>query len=78
MAIVRLSEIKPGERCRLHHMELYGGMRRRLLELGFLPEVQLHMMISAPSGSPKMIWCKNSMVAVRTKDCDRILVERCG
>ena len=78
MNLIPLSSLKPGERCRLHHLEIYGGMRRRLQDLGFLPDTDLSVEFTAPSGSPMAVWCKHTLIALRRSDCRLIWVMRCA
>ena len=59
-------------------LRLYGGMRRRLRDLGLLPGVQMQCAFVAPAGSPMAFWVKHAMIALRKDDCRRILVRRCG
>lgn len=78
MDTIFLSELRPGESCRLQALRLYGGMRRRLRDLGLLPGVQMQCAFVAPAGSPMAFWVKHAMIALRKDDCQRILVRRCG
>jgi len=77
MNTVSLSSLRPGMACRLHSMELTGDFRRRLQDLGFIPDTRLYCAFVAPSGSPMAILCKNTMIGLRSEDCARIRVKCC-
>ncbi len=78
MDLMMLSELKPGEACEIRELRLYGGMRRRLRDLGLLPGVRLQCAFTAPSGSPMAFWVKGAMIALRKNDCKRIAGYRCA
>ena len=74
MSTMSLSSLRPGMDCRLLKLELTGSMRRRLLDMGFLPGADLHCAFIAPSGSPLAIVCKQTLIALRLNDCSQIQV----
>ena len=75
MSTVLLSSLRPGMDCRLLELNLYGTMRRRLQELGFLPGAPLRCAFLAPSGSPMAVVCKGTMIALRRDVCDKLQVK---
>lgn len=74
MNTVSLSSLRPGMDCRLHKLELDGGMRRRLQDLGFVPGAELQCAFVAPHGSPMAVVCKETLIALRLEDCSKIKV----
>jgi len=74
MNTVSLSSLRPGMDCRLQDLNVYGRMRRRLQDLGFLPDASLRCAYLAPSGSPMAVVCKGTLIALRQDVCDRIQV----
>lgn len=73
-----LCELRPGEAGRVQALDLYGGMRRRLRDLGFQPGGLLRCAFVAPAGSPMAFWCQDALIALRREDCRRIRVLPCG
>ena len=74
MSTVLLSSLQPGMDCRLLELNVYGTMRRRLQELGFLPGAPLHCAFQAPSGSPMAVVCKGTLIALRREVCEKLQV----
>lgn len=79
MRIVQLSELKQGESCVIKSVDLHGGLRQRLLDLGLFPGSLVACAYVAPSGSPIAFWIKGTLIALRYKDCLQIQGEcSCG
>ena len=78
MNTVSLSSLRPGTDCRLQELLVYGAMRRRLRDLGFLEGARLHCAYIAPSGTPMAVYCKGTLIALRREDCRRIQVQICA
>jgi Fe2+ transport system protein FeoA len=51
------------------------AFRRRLLELGFLPGVEVRLLGSAPMGDPLDIEVRGCRFSIRKAEADAILVE---
>lgn len=49
-------DLKPGQAAQITHVQARGELRRRLLDLGLLPDVAVEVLRVAPGGSP--IWIK--------------------
>jgi len=77
MSLVSLNMLQPGEACRLDTLNLYGGFRRRLRDLGFLPGSRIECVLKAPGGSPIAFAVKGALLALRVEECRNILVKRC-
>ncbi len=70
-----LKDIKSG-RCakiRCHHAK--GGIRQRLLDLGFVPDTEVQVIRRAPFGDPIECRVANYKVALRNAEADLIEVE---
>lgn len=71
-----LSELKVGQRANIVHMhDMDPVMRKKLLNLGFLPKAQIEMLRHAPMGDPVAIRCANSSIALRKSLVSKIKVE---
>ena len=53
-----------------------GDMRRRLLDLGFVPGAQVCCLFTGPSGEPRAYLIKNTVVALRRADASTIHVRK--
>lgn len=71
-----LSELKMGQRANIVNMhDMEPIMRKKLLNLGFLPKAKIEMLHSAPMGDPIAIRCANSSIALRKSLLTQIKVE---
>ncbi|MCG6200907.1 FeoA family protein [Psychromonas antarctica] len=71
-----LSELKVGQRaCIVNMHDMEPIMRKKLLNLGFLPKAQIEMLRRAPMGDPVAIRCANSSIALRKSLVSKIKVE---
>lgn len=52
-----------------------GIMRRRLMDVGFLPGSSVFCVLSSPSGNPKAYLVKGSIIALRENDARNIEVD---
>ena len=71
-----LSELAPGEAGRISEIRITGALRRRLLDLGMIPQTLVACRNLAPSGSPLAFWVRGAVIALRRRDAAKILVER--
>lgn len=69
-----LSDLLPGQRCVIESMDIYGGLRKRLRDMGFQPQAGVSCALIAPSGSPMAFWVRDALVALRREDCKKITV----
>lgn len=70
-----LSDIFPGHRYMVVSMELDNAMCRRLIDMGVVPNAEISLAFTAPSGSPIAFWIKGALIALRRDDCCKILVK---
>ncbi|WP_413693683.1 FeoA family protein [Psychromonas sp. KJ10-2] len=73
---MRLSELKTGQTASIVNINtLDPVMRKKLLNLGFLPRAKVQLLRTAPLGDPLAIRCANSSIAVRKSIAQQIIVE---
>ena len=71
-----LSELKVGQAANIINMhDVEPVMRKKLLNLGFLPKAKIEMLRLAPMGDPVAIRCANSSIALRKSLLSKIKVE---
>lgn len=70
----RLSAIPSGGRCLVHSVQIDGVMRRRLMDLGLVPDAQLVVLRRAPLMDPIEVQVGNAYVALRRDEAERIEV----
>lgn len=71
-----LSELSAGQAAQILNMhDMDAGMRKKLLNLGFLPKARVELLRLAPMGDPVVIRCANSSIALRKAVVEKINVE---
>ena len=53
-----------------------GALRRRLFDLGLIPQTLVSCRFAAPAGSPMAFTVRGAVLALRTRDAQEIFVER--
>ena len=71
-----LSELKVGQTASIININgIEPVMRKKLLNLGFLPKAKIQLLRVAPLGDPIAIRCANSSIALRKSIAKQIMVE---
>lgn len=75
MTIKLLSELENGERGRVVRIDIMGGIRRRLMDMGLVTGSEIEMERVAPLGDPIEIKIKGYDLSLRKELASRIEVE---
>ncbi|GGE18894.1 iron transporter FeoA [Marinithermofilum abyssi] len=75
---IPLAEAKPGQFFRIHRLSLDGTMRRRLLDLGFIPGAEVKVLQKSPLGDPMAFLVANTTIALRKEESAQIYGEIIG
>ena len=70
-----LSELLPGQSARIVHIRAPEGIRRRLLEMGFLRGASLKVLKHAPLGDPMELLIKGYHLSLRRNEGACIFVQ---
>ncbi|CAH8770225.1 FeoA family protein [Paenibacillus dendritiformis] len=73
-----LAEADTGSRLRLSRIEVEGVLRRRLLDLGFVPGNTVEVLQRSPLGDPVAFRVNNTTIALRREESTRIHGEIMG
>ena len=73
---IPLAAIAPGETVRVAEIRVEGALRRRLFDLGLIPQPLVSCRFAAPAGSPMAFTVRGAAIALRTSDAQEIFVER--
>ncbi|ANB60203.1 FeoA family protein [Anoxybacteroides amylolyticum] len=74
--LARLSDAQPGERFRIATLNIEGTMKRRLLDLGFVPGSEITVLQKSPLGDPTAYRVSHTTIALRKEESDHIYGER--
>jgi ferrous iron transport protein A len=70
-----LGDLKPGERARIERIEGGGALRRRMMDMGIVPGVELEVVRRAPWGGPLQVRLKGYYLAMRRGECAKIIID---
>jgi len=74
----RLCDAQPGERFRITKINIEGTMKRRLLDLGFVPGCEVTVLQKSPLGDPTAYRVNHTTIALRKEESSNIYGERIG
>jgi ferrous iron transport protein A len=75
---IPLSDVTPGNRFRITALNIEGTMRRRLLDLGFVPGATVEVLKKSPLGDPVAYYVSNTTIALRKEESSKIVGEQIG
>ncbi|CAG9613108.1 hypothetical protein BACCIP111899_02303 [Bacillus rhizoplanae] len=67
-----LSTFKTGQLVQIEKVQLEGTMKRRLLDLGFIPGATIKVLQKSPLGDPIAYQVSNTIIALRNEESSRI------
>lgn len=70
-----LSKVQPGQRAVIKKLHSTGSMRRRLLDIGLVENTCIECIGRSPGGDPTAFLIRGAVIAIRSEDCDDIVVE---
>lgn len=73
--IIPLSSVPIGRKVRVKNLTLQGVSRRRLLDLGLIADTVIEVLQKSPSGDPVAYQIRGAVIALRSEETSRILVE---
>jgi len=69
-----LGDLKSGERACVECIQGGGAIRRRMMDMGIVPGVELEVVRRAPWGGPLQVRLKGYYLAMRRGECAKIIV----
>ena len=74
--LLYLSDLAPGEECRVTGLSTKGDMRRRLLDIGLVENTRVRCLGKSPGGDPSAYLICGAVIAIRAADARTVLVAR--
>ena len=72
---LRLSELKPGDRCKVVKVSGKGSIIRRIMDIGLRPGVEILVERVAPLGDPVEFKLDGFHISLRKNEAENIIVE---
>ena len=71
-----LNSLRVGQSARVSHIEAEPAMRRRLLDIGLIEGTDVACLQKSPAGDPVAYLIRGAVIAIRSEDSAKILVDR--
>lgn len=73
--LTTLDKIHIGDKCIVKSLNSDGSIRRRLLDLGLIIDTELEALQQSPSGDPVAYLIRGAVIAIRSEESSKIIVE---
>ena len=73
---ITLNDILPGEKAKINSINIEGSMHRRLQDIGLIENTVTECVGKSPMGDPKAYLIRGAIIAIRSDDSKKILVEK--
>ncbi len=70
-----LNELKINEIGYISKIDTNCLIKKRLLDLGFIENTKIIPILKSPSGDPRAFNIRNTTIAIRKEDCDKIFLK---
>jgi ferrous iron transport protein A len=75
--LILLYNLPIGSAGKVKKLTAKGNIRRRMLDLGLVEETQVEALRRSPSGDPIAYRIRGAVIALRSEEASKILVEMC-
>ena len=75
MSDLTLDLLESGSKARIIEVKGRGRARRRILDMGMVPGVEVEMVRSAPLGDPMQFLVKGYNLSIRKNEAEQIVVQ---
>lgn len=70
-----LADITPGQRAIILKLKSTGSIHRRLLDIGLVKGTEIECVGKSPCGDPKAFLIRGAVIAIRSEDCENIVIQ---
>lgn len=75
MPIIKLSQLPVGSSGMISEVHIDGILRRRLLDLGFVPNAKVQVVRKSAIGEPTAYLIRGTLIGLRKEDAEKISVK---
>lgn len=72
---IPLSMLSTGNTGKVKRLLSQGNVRRRMLDLGLIPDTQVEALQKSPSGDPTAYFIRGAVIALRSEEANSIMVK---
>ncbi len=69
-----LFDLKVGQKCRIDKILIEDSLKRRLIDIGLIPDSIVECVGISPLGDPKAFLIRGAVIALRSEACEKIKV----
>lgn len=73
--LTNLNNLTPGMRGIVKSINLSGDIKRRLMDIGLIENTEIECVGRSPGGDPSAFLIRGAVIAIRSEDCDGILID---
>lgn len=73
--LIPLNMLPVGSAAKVRSLTNDGNTRRRMLDLGLIKNTHIEAIQKSPSGDPTAYWIRGAVIALRSDEASKILVE---
>ena len=73
--LTNLNNLTPGMRSIVKSINLSGDIKRRLMDIGLIENTEIECVGRSPGGDPSAFLIRGAVIAIRSEDCDGILID---
>ncbi len=74
--LIPLNSLAVGEYASVRKINLCGGIRRRLMDIGLVPDSTVKCVSISPCGDPHAYLIHGAVIAIRNTDAEKILIKK--
>lgn len=74
-SLVPLHQLPIGKSAKVKLLNADGNTRRRMLDLGLIMDTQIEALQQSPSGDPTAYHIRGAVIALRSEEASKVLVE---
>lgn len=72
---ISLNKLPLGKKAKVKALTSDGNIRRRMLDLGLITDTIIEAMLKSPSGDPVAYNIRGAVIALRSEEASKIIVE---
>lgn len=74
-SVIPLNFLPTGKKAKVKMLASDGIVRRRMLDIGLIPDTIVEAVQKSPSGDPTAYFIRGAVTALRSEEANKILVE---
>ena len=74
--VTTLDTLPVGSYAKILDIKIFGKVKRRVLDLGFIRGTKIEVVLKSPSSNITAYHVRGTLIALRTKETSKIIVER--